>query len=401
MLCYPVAVIVCPRREHNATSSTGSLCSTYRNTGCHWNVRVLRSSKCYRRTYSEYSGGDPDKHVHSGSHYQWRTYRGADSRSDDTGSSGVHHTGMRCYQLCSVLRTACRLLRSVLHSGASVFLRYRDRRVGRARTVAGRTTEGVSGTGRYRIGHCDHRTAELHRMIHRTSLLVLTALMLVGCGEDGSTSTAHSVRGTSDRTSAQYVQVAVPRGSSLIRTYVNPTLGSSVRQTFGARTDYGSPRVFVIVNGRRDFVQVRLPARPNGQLAWLPRSKVHIHSVSDRILVRTQAHTITIVVNGETRIARIGVGSQRYPTPHGQFYVTDRVSTRHPKSAYGAFALGLSAYSEVLTEFGGGDGQVGIHGTNDPDSIGRSVSHGCIRVPYDVVPILRMVQLGTPVTIMS
>lgn len=43
---------------------------------------------------------------------------------------------------------------------------------------------------------------------------------------------------------------------------------------------------------------------------------------------------------------------------------------------------------------------VGIHGTNDPASIGKDVSHGCIRVPNDVVVrMATLLPLGTPVEI--
>ena len=68
--------------------------------------------------------------------------------------------------------------------------------------------------------------------------------------------------------------------------------------------------------------------------------------------------------------------------------------------AYGPFAIGLSAHSDTLTEFAGGDGAIGIHGTNDPASIGNPVSHGCVRVPNDVaVQLAQMLAPGTPVTI--
>lgn len=46
-----------------------------------------------------------------------------------------------------------------------------------------------------------------------------------------------------------------------------------------------------------------------------------------------------------------------------------------------------------------GDGY-GIHGTNDPESIGQSVTHGCIRVRNaDMVTLFPMVPLGTSVYI--
>lgn len=43
---------------------------------------------------------------------------------------------------------------------------------------------------------------------------------------------------------------------------------------------------------------------------------------------------------------------------------------------------------------------IGLHGTNDPDSIGRSASHGCIRLAnWDVVRLAGMVKVGAAVTI--
>jgi len=43
---------------------------------------------------------------------------------------------------------------------------------------------------------------------------------------------------------------------------------------------------------------------------------------------------------------------------------------------------------------------IGIHGTDDPDSIGRNASHGCIRLAnWDVVKLAGMVKPGVPVTV--
>ena len=43
---------------------------------------------------------------------------------------------------------------------------------------------------------------------------------------------------------------------------------------------------------------------------------------------------------------------------------------------------------------------IGIHGTNDPDSIGRAVSHGCIRLAnWDVVRLATKIKAGDNVSI--
>jgi lipoprotein-anchoring transpeptidase ErfK/SrfK len=46
------------------------------------------------------------------------------------------------------------------------------------------------------------------------------------------------------------------------------------------------------------------------------------------------------------------------------------------------------------------DGTYAIHGTNRPSSIGRFVSHGCIRMyNEDIRQLYRLARIGTPVIV--
>ena len=94
-------------------------------------------------------------------------------------------------------------------------------------------------------------------------------------------------------------------------------------------------------------------------------------------------------------------GAPRTPTPPGTYYITDPVDLRSsPNGGYGAYALGISGFSEVLFEFNGGPGQLAVHGTPDPSQVGSDISNGCIRVPNDIiVEIAKQAPLGTPVII--
>ena len=66
---------------------------------------------------------------------------------------------------------------------------------------------------------------------------------------------------------------------------------------------------------------------------------------------------------------------------------------------YGNYAYGLSAFSDALTDWAGG-GIIGLHGTNDPSSIGDRKSHGCIRLyNWDIEKLVPILPLGTPVEI--
>ena len=47
-----------------------------------------------------------------------------------------------------------------------------------------------------------------------------------------------------------------------------------------------------------------------------------------------------------------------------------------------------------------GDGNYGIHGTNNNSSIGKDVSYGCIRMyNHDILRLFSMVEIGTPVSV--
>jgi lipoprotein-anchoring transpeptidase ErfK/SrfK len=66
---------------------------------------------------------------------------------------------------------------------------------------------------------------------------------------------------------------------------------------------------------------------------------------------------------------------------------------------YGPGALGISAFSNVLTGWTQG-GPIAIHGTDEPWSIGHAVSNGCIRLPNaTLLRVFRMAVAGTPVII--
>lgn len=168
-----------------------------------------------------------------------------------------------------------------------------------------------------------------------------------------------------------------------------------------AQTEFGSPRALLVVGEDGEWLQVALPERPNGSTGWIRRDDVELRTVDESISIDTAARTLTLLDAGEPVLTTdIAVGSPGNPTPAGSFYVVDKLDTGDPAGPYGRFALGLSAHSETLTEFAGGDGQVGIHGTNDPSSIGQAVSHGCVRVPPEVAEQLAaVVNLGTPVVV--
>ena len=163
----------------------------------------------------------------------------------------------------------------------------------------------------------------------------------------------------------------------------------------------GGPLVFQVVADEGDWLRVLLPVRPNGSAGWIRSADVSLSRNLYRVDIDTTAKSLVVSREGNPVIeTQVAIGTGETPTPIGSFYLTELLRPPDPNGPYGTYAFGLSGFSETLTEFNGGTGVVGIHGTNDPSSIGSEVSHGCIRVNNDVMDELASIlPLGTPVTI--
>ena len=82
----------------------------------------------------------------------------------------------------------------------------------------------------------------------------------------------------------------------------------------------------------------------------------------------------------------IAVGKILSPTPSGIYTIINK--QLNPPAQFGVLWMGLS------------NPHYGIHGTNNPASIGKNFSHGCIRMfNYDVLELSSMAPLGTMVSI--
>jgi lipoprotein-anchoring transpeptidase ErfK/SrfK len=153
-----------------------------------------------------------------------------------------------------------------------------------------------------------------------------------------------------------------------------------------------------VILGDRWF-HVLVPERPNGSTGWLHAEQVSTSTVEDRIVVRLGAHELTLH-EGERQVRRyeVAIGKPSTPTTPGRFFVWARVGYEDHHGPYGNFALGLSGFSEVITDWPGG-GRMAIHGTSDPSLAGHDVSNGCIRVHNPLMARLIGVPMGTTVII--
>ena len=185
-------------------------------------------------------------------------------------------------------------------------------------------------------------------------------------------------------------------------TRVVTTLSTAIRPG-------GGPTELLVLDRRpalgREWLRVLLPVRPNGTTGWIEAAVARLSTSRFRIVISTERRT----VEGFDEDRRIGsfravVGAPGTPTPHGFFAVAERIPLANPGGFYGTWMLTLTAHSNVLDTFDGGDGRVAIHGRGGSsleDPLGSASSHGCIRLDNSAIDWLaRIAAPGTPVVVL-
>lgn len=172
------------------------------------------------------------------------------------------------------------------------------------------------------------------------------------------------------------------------------------------QTEDGFAEVYLVLRAHTnrdgaEWVQVRIPTRPNGRTGWVPREAVGpFHATRLLLVVNRRRLTMTLYRNGKRRWRRpVAIGRGASPTPAGHFWIRERFKIHDRSSPYWPYALGTSDYS-TLTDWPGG-GVVGIHGDwNRPSLIPGRASHGCIRMrDRDIGWLAPRIDIGTPLRI--
>jgi lipoprotein-anchoring transpeptidase ErfK/SrfK len=195
---------------------------------------------------------------------------------------------------------------------------------------------------------------------------------------------------------------AVARGATA--TYRRP--GTALLTTFPRLNGLGYPTTFSIVGAilnaqcEASWYRVKLPIRPNGVVGYVRPANVAVEKVTTRISVDLSRRELLLYRAGTLVMkVSVGVGSPATPTPIGRYYVNQRITVADAHGPFGPAVLGISAFSNVLTDWAEG-GPIAIHGTNEPWSIGRAASHGCVRVPNATLErLFALTPAGTPVVI--
>ncbi len=127
-----------------------------------------------------------------------------------------------------------------------------------------------------------------------------------------------------------------------------------------------------------------------------------------QIVITVPMHTLALY-SGNTLIRQypVGVGRKGFPTPTGAFQVFKKLKDpgwENPYKRSGVERMTPGKSNPLGTRWLGfhedGQGEYGIHGTPNPESVGQSSSHGCVRMRIpDAEELFELVGVGTPVKI--
>jgi hypothetical protein len=163
----------------------------------------------------------------------------------------------------------------------------------------------------------------------------------------------------------------------------------------------GLDLVFLVRGREPGWLLAQIMSRPNSAMAWIKESDVTLRHVPHHIVIERGARRLTVYAGDEALLqTSVATGKDSSPTPLGTFFVDGLVRLSPPHEAYGAGQVSFSGYSEVYESFGGGVGQVAMHGTQNPALIGTPASNGCVRLTNDdIEAVMALAPTGTPVEV--
>ena len=134
----------------------------------------------------------------------------------------------------------------------------------------------------------------------------------------------------------------------------------------------------------------------------LQQPDVAVPAAKRAIVVSLEDHKLALVEDGQVKkVYPVAVGKPSTPSPVGTFTIERRVMNpvyHHdgrtvlpgPGNPVGTRWMGLSLHG------------YGIHGTNEPKSIGKAASHGCIRMARpDLEELYALVKVGDTVELVG
>jgi lipoprotein-anchoring transpeptidase ErfK/SrfK len=138
--------------------------------------------------------------------------------------------------------------------------------------------------------------------------------------------------------------------------------------------------------------------------AQVPAATDSTPAIEDRrvIVVSLQDRKLALLANGQVeKVYPVAVGKPSTPSPVGTFTIERRAA--NPTYSHDGRIVPPGPGNPVGTRWMGLSLKgYGIHGTNEPKSIGKAASHGCIRMAKaDVEELFKLVAVGDTVELVG
>lgn len=253
------------------------------------------------------------------------------------------------------------------------------------------------------------------RVATAAAVIVPLVPVAIGLSLGGGTSRPAPAPARSSATTFMPVGAAPPRvrtaslpagSGTLVALLRHPTQmrvrpGGPVLAHLGLRTPFGSPQALWVQRVRGQWLGVVSVQAGNHRLGWIRAGDVSLSRVGWELKVSLRARRLTVVRGGRAvRHFTIAVGAPAAPTPTGRFAVTDRLATGDPGGPYGCCIIALSAVAPHAIQGWDGGNRIAIHSTPETWTIGKPVSHGCMRLTLaEGRWLLTHIPLGTPTVI--
>lgn len=241
--------------------------------------------------------------------------------------------------------------------------------------------------------------------------IVIALLLTSGSAgaREGTTATSPYKPAAPPARTAARSNVPVPRGRGALvalvrhRTQMRSSPGGHAYASVPTHTEFGSPQAMWVVRRSGRWLGVISPLAGNGKVGWIPAGTSSLGRVSWRLQVSLSRRQLTVLDGGRVRaLFKIAIGAPNAPTPTGRFAVTDRLTTGTNVGPYGCCILALSAKAPHQISGWNGGNRIAIHSTNETWSIGKPVSHGCMRLTLaEGRWLLNHIPLGTPALIQA
>jgi lipoprotein-anchoring transpeptidase ErfK/SrfK len=202
----------------------------------------------------------------------------------------------------------------------------------------------------------------------------------------------------------EYERWMVGKATAPLVVRRRPAADAAVKVRLGARNQNDYPTL-VLVDIVREvagvtWYRVWVAVRPNGSRGWVKEGPLAFYTTSAKIVIDLSERKLSVYRRGELKGEYpVAVGRPGLETPTGFYFVNQKLKPPAPGGAYGALAIGISAFQPKLSGWAQG-GPVAIHGTNQPELIGQAISHGCVRMrDKDVLAVSKLVPAGSPVIV--